>query len=109
NVDGQSATLPDSFRYVEDVQLFIRGDVDLDGALTLTDAIRTLEFLFRSTDPALVPCADAADSDDNGILDLTDPLRTLGFLYHGLPPLPAPSDTPGQDPTDDELDCERGV
>ncbi|MBN1442175.1 MAG: hypothetical protein JXA90_05665 [Planctomycetes bacterium] len=83
---------------------FIRGDVDQNGAIELTDPVRILMYLFL--DGTSVPgCLDAADVDDSGTIDLSDAVYSLNFLFLGgpLPPLPHPEC--GVDPTDDALDC----
>lgn len=107
NVDGQSAVVENAFSYVSTAPVFLRGDADVDGSLSLTDAIVTLDFLFRGT--GLVNCADAADSDDNGSINLSDPIKTLRVLFIGDPPLPPPNDVPGIDPTPDGLGCAQGL
>jgi hypothetical protein len=81
---------------------FRRGDVDLNGALQITDAIKVLGYLFLgSAEPV---CQDAADADDNGSLQITDAIRILGYLFVGsaAPPFPGP-DQCGPDPSDDAL------
>src|SRR3989338_4428558 len=60
---------------------FIRGDVDDDGRVRLTDAIKSLNYLFRG---GTVPkCFDASDVDDSGSIDLTDQIRILRYLFKG--------------------------
>jgi len=81
---------------------FTRAETDGDGALTLSDAVLTLMFLFRGGEQP--SCLDAADSNDDGVIDLSDPIRTLLHLFNGGSPPPAPSDC-GADPTPDGLDC----
>lgn len=83
---------------------FVRGDVDDDGVLELTDAVFILAHLFRSQrEPT---CLKAADADDDGTVNLTDAVYLLNFLFLGrrAPPLPFPDC--GIDPTNDELTCE---
>ena len=83
---------------------FRRGDVDADGLLTITDAIRVLGYLFLGGDaPA---CFDAADTDDDGRLNITDPVYLLDYAFRGGPPPPPPHPTCGADPTLDPLECE---
>ena len=84
--------------------LFRRGDVDNNGAVNLTDAVRLLDHLFRQQPPP--DCADAADVDDNGALNLTDSVRLLGHLFRAEPPPPEPGLDCGVDPTADPFaDC----
>jgi hypothetical protein len=57
-----------------------RCDSDGNGKLELTDAVRTLTFLFL--DPTKVPpCRAAGDCDNNGKMELTDAVRLLTFLF----------------------------
>jgi len=82
---------------------FIRGDADNGGGADLADIIITLEYLFKGgPEPT---CMDAADVNDTGDLDLGDPIYLLWFLYGGGNPPPDPFPNPGEDPTDDNLDC----
>jgi hypothetical protein len=84
---------------------FLRGDVDGDGTVILTDAIRILGHLFRSESPPR--CLDAADIDDNGIVDITDAIFLLQVLFQGLGPLSYPGGAiAGPDAGIDELSCE---
>ncbi len=88
-------------------EMFIRGDADADDSVELTDAIRILNFLFRSGPPPR--CMDAADVDDRGRVDLTSAVSLLNFLFLGgsLPSVPFPN--LGLDPTEDALpECGAG-
>ena len=80
-------------------RLFLRGDADSNGELQITDAIRTLGFLFLGT--AEPECLEAADTDDNGQIQLTDAIRSLNFSFIGgavIPPPGPPGDPCGPDP-----------
>jgi CxxC motif-containing protein (DUF1111 family) len=81
---------------------FVRGDANDDGALDLSDALFTLNYLFLGTESP--PCLSASDTNDDGLLDLSDGIFFLGFLFHGgeMPPPPFPE--VGTDPTPD-LGC----
>jgi hypothetical protein len=46
-------------------QRFHRGDSNTDGSLDITDAIRTLGYLFLGK-PSQIPCQDAADATTTG-------------------------------------------
>src|SRR5688572_13791887 len=84
---------------------FRRGDADGNQVVNLSDAVATLDRLFRGG--AALPCNDAADSDDSGDLDLGDAVHTLNYLFLGgpAPPAPGPEDC-GADPTGpDALGC----
>jgi len=91
---------------------FVRGDVDSDGVIQLTDAVGTLNFLFLG---GITPsCVDAADADDSGRINVTDAVRILRWLFSmgDPPPPPSPSTATyapvdcGRDPSADELDCD---
>lgn len=87
---------------------FVRGDASDDGRLDLTDAIHTLDRLFRGG--AEPNCLDATDTNDDGQVDISDPIATLHFLFFGgrSPASPGPSSC-GLDPTQDELpSCSEG-
>jgi hypothetical protein len=80
---------------------FRRGDIDNDGRVILSDAIRLLNHLFLA---APVPsCADAADVDDNGILAINDAIFLLNHLFLSGPKPPPPGLECGPDPTPDPL------
>ncbi len=92
---------------------FVRGDSNADGVVDISDAQRSLFFLFLCLG-CQPECLDAADADDSGQYDITDIVYTLVWLFLGghEPPPPTPS-TPtyaigdcGIDPTDDSFDCE---
>ena len=82
---------------------FLRGDVEENGSLNITDASAILGFLFLGqNEPG---CLDAADVDDSGDVAITDAVRLLNFLFlSGIQP-PAPYPTAGCDPTEDGLGC----
>lgn len=84
---------------------FIRGDVDRDGAVRITDAVGIAEYLFK--DGPTPACLDSADTNDDGFLDISDPVYLLFSLFLGGPAPPAPTwPTPGIDPTfRDDLEC----
>ncbi|MBN1417636.1 MAG: hypothetical protein JXP34_02610 [Planctomycetes bacterium] len=59
--------------------LFVRGDVDGDGAERVQDALGLLEYLFASgAEPA---CPDAADANDDGALNISDPVTILRQVF----------------------------
>lgn len=95
---------------VED--LFLRGDVDGNGRLEVTDPINTLSFQFLGT--YTPPCLDACDFDDNGKVEITDAIGSLSHQFLGTAPPPPPGkEICGVDPTDDapdeggDLGCEN--
>ncbi|MBI4606923.1 MAG: hypothetical protein HY721_33590, partial [Planctomycetes bacterium] len=84
---------------------FLRGDSNSDGDVDISDAVRTLLFLFAGGAPPA--CEDASDSDDDGSLSITDVIHLLNHLFRGgeAPPAPGPSYC-GRDRTEDALSCE---
>ena len=80
---------------------FIRGDFDTDGALSITDSIALLNFLFLGT-PAS-SCSQVGDANRDGNIDITDGISLLGFLFLGQQSPPAPFPDCGTDP--DRSDC----
>ncbi len=82
---------------------FIRGDVNSDGELNLSDAIDLVGQLFRGA-PA-TECWKSADVDDDGIVDLADPIRLLLHLYAGAGPLAEPFGRCATDATPDSVPC----
>ncbi len=91
--------------------LFRRGDVDVNGALEITDPINNLSFQFLGT---FIPqCMDALDFDDNGAVEITDPIANLSHQFLGTTPAAPPgSENCGVDPTEDhpdvgDLGCEN--
>lgn len=82
---------------------FIRGDVNYDGRVSISDLVHLAHNrLLEGPGPV---CDDAADADDDGSLTLLDVYALLEHLFGRLGnPLPAPSGSPGEDPTQDELE-----
>lgn len=88
---------------VPDIATFLRGDADANGELDLSDAQRTLAYLFLGSEPPA--CFDAADVDDDGELLISDPIVLLTFLYLGGAAPPSPYPDAGEDPTADAMGC----
>lgn len=80
---------------------FLRADANDDGQTDLSDAIRTLNYLFRGG--LDVSCLDAADANDDGAVDISDAVYTLGYLFAGTAAPPPPFPDCGVDPTEDDL------
>ena len=79
---------------------FIRGDVNADGSVNVTDVV----WLLNNMMPPTYLCDDAADCNDDGHVNLTD---AVFALQHITPPtFPEPNLECGPDPTPDNLDCE---
>jgi hypothetical protein len=102
---AMAAVLP-ARRPVAAAAEFVRGDTDATGVRNITDAIRTLGFLFLGS-PDRLDCLDAADVDDDGRLSITDPIALLLFLFSGGRSPPEPFSACGADPTFDGLDCQQ--
>ncbi|MEE2883116.1 MAG: FG-GAP-like repeat-containing protein [Planctomycetota bacterium] len=82
---------------------FLRGDVNGDGSLDVTDG--SLLQLWLTGGGTTPPCLDAADVNDDGMVNLSDPIDLFEFLYQGSNPPPAPYPAVGTDPTADGLNC----
>lgn len=84
--------------------VFLRGDVNSDGRLDISDPLAALLHLFQGVPAAI--CEDAADADDDGELNVTDAILLLDALFR-CPPgaFPAPAPYAGLDPTEDALSC----
>jgi hypothetical protein len=91
---GRSATAAD----------FLRGDVNSDGAVSISDPGFLNGYLFLGR--LAPPCVDAADADDSGVVNLTDSVRILDFLFQGGPELCDPFPAAGADPTPDRATCD---
>jgi len=83
--------------------LFIRGDVNADGDVALSDLVFLANYLFAGgSEP---PCFKAADLNDSGTLEVADLAYLANFLLSGGSEPPAPYPACGTDPTADELGC----
>ena len=75
---------------------FVRGNVNPDDTVDISDVITVFYYLF-------IPGASepvnffAADMNDDSLIDLTDPIYVLEFLWLGGPPPPEPYPGVGQD------------
>jgi len=88
-----------------DGPVFLRGDANSDGRVSISDAVMLRRYEFNGERPPA--CLDAGDVDDNGQLDLTDLVRLVSALFLGGIDISAPFPTPGTDPTpDDDTPCD---
>lgn len=97
------AALGEAFFY-ENSESFVRGDVDGNLVIDITDPILSLTYLLLG---GPTTCLDAHDTNDNGVVEIADSLLTLTFFFLDIdsPPEP-PHPSPGPDPTrDDFLGC----
>jgi hypothetical protein len=88
-------------------QDFIRGDVNGDGRVSLSDSAAIMGFLFLGAPE--IECLNSADANDDNRLDIPDEVFLLVSLYAGGAPIPSPYPAPGPDPTPEEggTDCWR--
>ena len=81
---------------------FVRGDVNQDGTIDISDPIGALGYLFQGVS---VDCLVSMDVNDDGALDVSDPISLLGFLFDpAITSIPAPT-VCGLDPSPDTLSC----
>jgi len=102
---GRTAALANGYTYTDQVPeaLFVRGDANGDGRLTVSDARAVLSYLCGGS----LSCKDAGDFNDDGRVDLGDAIELLEYLFAaGSPPEP-PFPSPGPDLTEDKLTCKR--
>jgi hypothetical protein len=85
---------------------FLRGDINLDGTVSIADTVGFECILFCAALPPL-PCFDAADVDDDGRLGITDWVALLTGLFLESDTIAPPFPDVGADPTGDDLACER--
>lgn len=67
------------------VAVYALGDVDASGVLTLSDAIRLINHLFRG---APAPACDNGDVNCDGKLTTVDAIRLIQHMFKSGPPLP---------------------
>lgn len=75
---------------------FVRGDVNQDGVVDVSDDVALRTFLFL---PGGSNCWDQADVNADGSLDTTDVVVLARFLFLGGPPPAPPWPGCGQPPT----------
>jgi hypothetical protein len=83
---------------------FVRGDVNADTSVDVSDAVSLLGCLFLAE--SLPECPDAADANDDGRLDVSDAVYALLYLFLGHHPPAAPFPGCGDDATPDGLGCD---
>jgi hypothetical protein len=86
-------------------QEFVRGDANENGAVDFSDAIFTLNWIFKGTEGPI--CIDAADANDDGQIDLSDAIYTLLYLFAGGNQPTTPFPKKGFDFSEDDLNCPR--
>jgi hypothetical protein len=85
------------------VEAFLRGDANLDGARDISDAVSILRYGFGGGAP--LGCMDAGDTNADSRVDISDAIFLLDFLYKGGRPPPPPSEAPGPNPGSGGLGC----
>lgn len=73
---------------------FVRGNVNGDATVDISDAVYLLAFLFQSG-AVPVPTIEAGDSNDDGGVDVSDSVYLLAYLFTDGPEPPAPFPLPG--------------
>ncbi len=68
------------------VDCVLRGDVDHNGAIDISDLTCYVEYLFG--EGCLMPCPVEADCDANGTSDISDLTYLVDYLFGGGPPPP---------------------
>lgn len=81
---------------------FIRGDVNEDDAVTVSDMVG-IQLIVAGARP-LPDCAKRADANDDGVVSGLDPIAVGNAVFREQP-LPPPYPNPGMDPTPDALPC----
>jgi hypothetical protein len=81
--------------------VFQRGDCNDDTKVDLADAAKVLGWQFQG-EP--INCPDACDANDDGKINLADAVLLMNYLFKfGEGPADPGPETPGEDPTDDNL------
>jgi hypothetical protein len=84
---------------------FLRGDVNGDGVVDISDAVAALQHIFGETDQTS-GCIDRIDANDDGARDIADPIYLLTYLFADGTPPPGPFPCVGIDHTVDAVaDC----
>ena len=86
---------------------FIRGDVDANGTLNISDVITLIFNQFgQGARRIKLSCDDAADFDDDGAINIRDVIGNLLQQFANGPPPKSPYPDCGFDLTVDDLTCE---
>ncbi len=93
-----AVTIPET-----ETRLFVRGQINADQEIDLSDCIGLLDHLFL--DGKGPPCLDAADVNDDGNWDTSDVVYLLSYLFLGGPEPKEPFPEPGEDPSPDKILC----
>ena len=83
--------------------LFVRAEVNGDGALDISDALSVLQVLFNQQSTT---CLSAADTNGSGTVDVGDVIFLLNYLFVSAVQPPAPFPNCGIDPAPSALGCD---
>lgn len=100
--DGTGDACEDAVEF-PDRHGFVRGDVNADSLLDITDPINSLNYQFLGE--IEIECLKSADYNDDGTIDITDPIAQLDRMFLGTFKPRPPHRSCGLDPTPDTLDC----
>ncbi len=106
DADGVPDECQDAVDCIGSPRHFLRGDLNGDGAVNISDPSYLLNWLFLGG-PAL-PCQAAGDANGDSAVDVSDAIFLLNFLFLGgpAPRDPFPACGPGKLATDQTLGCE---
>ena len=82
---------------------FIRGDVNGDGKIYMSDAVAINSAIYLGS--YHFSCLDAADANDDGLITESDSVYILNYLFKGGSAPASPFAVSGADPTLDLLGC----
>ncbi|MBN1442516.1 MAG: dockerin type I repeat-containing protein [Planctomycetes bacterium] len=86
-------------------RVFIRGDVNRDSRVDVSDAVRLLDYLFWLEH---IMCLVACDANDDNRVDVADPVYLLSYFFLGGREPAHPFPSPGLDSlTPGRLSCEH--
>ena len=105
NTDGKISNV-ETFTLLPTLERFIRGDVNLNGAVEIGDAISSLLYQFRGHP---ITCLDAADVDNDEDIETDDAIKILVHLFLGGTAPEAPYPAVGIDAEVDTLGCIEGL
>jgi subtilisin family serine protease len=67
----------------------VRGDVDKNGIVNISDAVYIQNYIFADGPPPL-PVKGTADANCDGIVNVSDEIYLIGYIFGGGPPPQAP-------------------
>jgi hypothetical protein len=95
----------DQIRIITEAKsLFVRGDINVDGKIHISDPVFLLNFIFLGS-PLQPACEAAADVNGDGRLNISDAIYELHWVFLGSRPPPPPTPTLAADTTYRVTDC----